>query len=67
MAVRKGDYAKWLDYSTKRGKSASTAHRIASKLADPSHPLGKKDKYDKPSMLDKAILKRLRRRKKRKK
>jgi len=67
MAVRPNDYAKWLDYATKRGKSAKTAHKIASKLADHSTPLGKKDNYHKPSMVDKVILKRLRRRKKRKK
>ncbi len=63
MALRRKQYAEELDKATERGKSAATAHRIASRLSSTTGPLGTKDKFDKPSMVDKFILKRLRRRK----
>lgn len=52
-------YTQVLEKQLAKGKSLTKAHKIAG-----SPLMRKKDVFDKPSWLDKAILKRLRRKKK---
>ncbi len=63
MAVRSKQYGKELEKAISRGKTTKVAHKIASRLSSTTDPLGKMDNFDKPSRLNKFILKRLRRRK----
>lgn len=67
MAVRRKQYAEELEKQLNKGKTLKVAKKIASKLASTTHPLGKMDSPDKPSLADRAILKGLKYLKKKKK
>ncbi|KKN59419.1 hypothetical protein LCGC14_0542540 [marine sediment metagenome] len=60
---RRRQYLEEVEKAAARGKSPAIQHKTASQLSSIISPLGKPDKFDKPSLVDKFILKRLRRKK----